>query len=626
MGKADGSWYSKQDLWIYIPDVNTEEKETPSEPENPGTIPEDGKYTTTVTSSASMFKVVDAELNVKNGKITALITLSGVGYDYLYVGSAEDAAKKTESEWIKYCGSKTYTETESGSQKEGRQYEIPVAALDQPISVAAHSARLDKWYDRTLTFSAADLKKVSDGSGSDKTNPTSPTNPTNPTNPTTSSNPSSGNSDQESRYSSDTSGSTGKVNNSTTLADGVYTPDRFSWSGGSGRVNITCNKVTVSGGQAYATIVFSSSSYQYVKANGNIYYGTVGAGSTTFVIPVELNKNNQIIGMTVKMSNAHEVAYSIFVYLAAAGQGGTSAGNLSSTSLSKEAPEIAGLQYESETQTQYAELFKIYHYQDNITLLEVDISKYTASEDEDSASEETENTEAESNETEDTEVTTDTQEGETTAESQEEITAELYQSKIVRYLIVPEGTDVPAGLDKEMIVVNLPAEDAYVSEAESLEKMEDLDLLEQIGATGVKKDQCSIKSLQKAMENKDVLFAGDYEDLDYKKLVKAKADLAILTGEILPQKEESTSDEKDSDEKSSEKLSTEEQKERYQELTERLATLKIPVVFDRSEDEKTDLAKAEWIKVYGALFGKQDEADKLFEQVEQEAKAAENNQ
>ena len=62
----------------------------------------------------------------------------------------------------------------------------------------------------------------------------------------------------ESKWEADTSGSTSAVNSSTTLADGVYTPDRFSWSGGTGKVKISCNKVTITNGQAFATLVFDS--------------------------------------------------------------------------------------------------------------------------------------------------------------------------------------------------------------------------------------------------------------------------------------------------------------------------------------------------------------------------------
>ena len=67
----------------------------------------------------------------------------------------------------------------------------------------------------------------------------------------------------------------GKVNSSTSLKDGTYTPDKFSWSGGSGRTSISCSKVTVKNGKAYATISFSSDSYAYVKASGSKYLSLI---------------------------------------------------------------------------------------------------------------------------------------------------------------------------------------------------------------------------------------------------------------------------------------------------------------------------------------------------------------
>ena len=47
----------------------------------------------------------------------------------------------------------------------------------------------------------------------------------------------------------------------------------------------------------------------------------------------------------------------------------------------------------------------------------------------------------------------------------------------------------------------------------------------------------------------------------------------------------------------------------------------IPMLVDRSADEKTDLAKAEWLKVYGVIFGCEDQANELFQQM---VKAEEN--
>ena len=622
--KAD-KWAGKQGYWTInaiLPKAET--TENPDQPDNPGEdtkVPEDGVYETTAETGAAMFKVVAAKLTVKDGKMKALITLSGVGYDYLYMGTGEEAASKTEKDWIKYCGTTTYTDSTTGEVKEGRQYEIPVEALDKALPVTSHSESRNKWYDRSITFSSADLKKLSSGNDKDPTKPSDPVKPSNP------SKPADTNPDKESKYESDTSGATGKVNSSTTLPDGVYTPDRFSWSGGSGRINITCTKVTVTGGQAYATIIFSSSSYAYVKANGNVYYGTKGAGTSTFVIPVELNKNNQIIGMTTKMSAAHEIKYNIFVYLAAAGGSGA-VGNLSTTELSKEAPEIIGLEYESEVETQYAELFKVFQYQDGITLVEVDASKYTADDPDEQekdtdekASEEKTDDKAETEKTTDTEKgtteTTETVDGEAVAKTAEEITAELYQEKILRYLIVPEGVEVPAGLEKEMIIVNIPAENVYVGKDSVAEQLKDLDLLDLVAATGMKQKECTVKELKEALKKKDVIYTGDYTDLEYKKLVTSKVDLAIFTGEVLPQKEDK---EVSSDSDSKKKLTEKEQRELLKDMTERFATLGIPVIVDRSQDEKEELAKAEWIKVYGAIFGKQDEASQLFEKIEKEAK------
>ena len=307
----------------------------------------DGSYKANVTSSSSMFKVTDCILTSKNGEMTAKITLSGTGYDYLYVGTSTEAALADKSKWIPYVVDKNGMYT----------YTIPVSLLDTGISVAAFSHKKQVWYDRTLTFASAGMKNLNN---SNSTNGTTGNNVninlgTGTTSGGTGTNQTP---DKESKYEADLNGGTARVNSATTLADGVYTPDKFSWSGGTGKVSISCTKITVTGGQAYATIVFSSGSYGYVKANGNTYYPTATGSTSTFVIPVELNKNNTIIGMTTKMSTAHEISYSIFIYLSAAAKadGTTVSGetNLSADTLDEKAPEIMGLSYQSETKVEHA--------------------------------------------------------------------------------------------------------------------------------------------------------------------------------------------------------------------------------------------------------------------------------
>lgn len=644
--------------------------------------PADGIYSTSAVTGAAMFKVVGTKLTVKNGKMTALITLSGIGYDYLYMGTGADAANHTD-QWIKYKGTATYTL--DGETKTGRTYEISVAALDKPITVASHSESHKKWYDRTITFSSKDLKKIGDVSIGGNGNSGSTDNGTTGGNGSTNgSNNTTGNTttkvdtkpDTESKYESDTSGSTKAVNSKTKLKDGVYKPDKFSWSGGSGRVNITCDKVTIKNGQALATIVFSSSAYQYVKANGKKYLPTHTGGKSIFVIPVELNKNNSIIGMTTKMSTAHEITYSILVYLSAAdeaGDGSVSADGSSSgrnfgsnEKLDEKAPDIIGLEYKSETKLDYAKYFKIYHYDKDVTLLEIDMTKDT-DKDPEKLKEETATKDSEKTSTKtdskknnksgkkkavkiaikrdnedskksDTQSITYNDEGEAVVQTQEEIIADLYKANVVKYLIVPEDSDVelPVGIEKEMIVIHLPVKHAYVDSEESLNTMDDLKLLKKIAAVGYDQDETDIEAVNKALEKEDMVYAGSADDLKFREIVKNKIDLAIVSSEILPGSETEKAVKEGKDGKTTKTDSTDkktvdttkkkdsktvndvtgdsetEATSVLDDLADNFATLGIPLIIDRSADEKSELAKAEWLKVYGAVFGCSKKTDQLY--------------
>ena len=110
----DQTWYDKQYLWMYIPnpgetstpDPAPTPTPTPDPVPNPNPAPEatvaNGIYSMDVTSSSSMFKVVDCILTAKDGKMSAVLTLSGTGYGYLYMGTKEEAASADQSSWIPY--------------------------------------------------------------------------------------------------------------------------------------------------------------------------------------------------------------------------------------------------------------------------------------------------------------------------------------------------------------------------------------------------------------------------------------------------------------------------------------------------------------------------------------------
>ena len=250
----------------------------------------------TVETDNKMFKIIRSVLTLKDGQYAAEITLSGTGYDMLYCGTAEQAANDSTN-WISYSGEYNYED--EGEAKTGYVFTIPVSAVNQPIPVAAHSVKKDEWMDRNVTFTVAVTEPTPAPDSGEEPTATPTPSPTPAPTPVTVPTP-------------------GKVNSSTSLKDGTYTPDKFSWSGGSGRTSISCSKVTVKNGKAYATISFSSDSYAYVKASGSKYYGSVVGGRSTFEIPVNLNTNNRIVGMTTAMSADHEIEYTIYVYIAGA--------------------------------------------------------------------------------------------------------------------------------------------------------------------------------------------------------------------------------------------------------------------------------------------------------------------
>lgn len=565
----------------------------------------DGTYQVNAEAGGKMFRVTDCVMTVKNGQMTAAVTLSGQGYNRIYLGDVNNASDD-EKNWI----------LPDSLLAEQYTFQIPVEKLDEVMTIAVHTTKSNKWDTRTLTFHSEGMTKIADSNngnasngnngsngslkpGGNNNNPGNGSNGNNQGNAennngnsgTTGNNTTNnGKPDQESKYESDLNKSTARVNSTTGLKDGVYTPDSFSWSGGTGKVSITCSKVTVTGGQAYATITFSSPHYQYVKANGNVYYPSAKTGSSTsFVIPVELNKNNSVVGMTTAMSTAHEIKYTIFVYIAEAAKANASArangkevtviganGSDSSKTatankkMDEVAPEIIGLEYQSETKAEYAKYFKIYHYDQGITLLEIDMNKKTGRK------------AAGKKWKEASEIS-----GLNPAEQEQ---AALYLNKVIKYLIVPENVEIPAGLDKEVIVVRQPADHVYAGSNKMISLMEELGQLDKVTTVGVKKNKCKNETIKEKMAEKEVIYAGTSGKLNYKKLVKNKCNLALLSSSVLPEKRSSK--------KAAKKKMT-----AYRKMTEKMTLLQIPVIVDRAKDEKGKDAQKEWEKVYKVILG-----------------------
>ena len=95
--------------------------------------------------------------------------------------------------------------------------------------------------------------------------------------------------------------------------DGAYIAS-VTLEGGSGRATVESPAVLrCEDGKFYATIVWSSPNFDYMKVDGEKYLPTNTEGNSTFELPVAaFDQKLDVIADTVAMSEPHEVEYTLF--------------------------------------------------------------------------------------------------------------------------------------------------------------------------------------------------------------------------------------------------------------------------------------------------------------------------
>lgn len=96
------------------------------------------------------------------------------------------------------------------------------------------------------------------------------------------------------------------------LADGTYTVE-VTLEGGSGKSSVESpTQLTVQDGVMTATLVWSSSNYDYMVVDGETYQPTTLEPGSTFEIPVAaLDEALTMIADTTAMGTPHEVEYTL---------------------------------------------------------------------------------------------------------------------------------------------------------------------------------------------------------------------------------------------------------------------------------------------------------------------------
>lgn len=155
-----------------------------------------------------------------------------------------------------------------------------------------------------------------------------------------------------------------------------------------------------------------------------------------------------------------------------------------------------------------------------------------------------------------------------------------------RFLVVPEGVQTPSGISDDIVVLRQPIENIYLVAAAAMSLIESVGGLEQVRLSGTQTDKWYNVNVRAAMEKGDILFAGKYSEPDYELILNRGCSLAIESTMIY----------------------------HTPEVREKLESLGIPVFVERSARETHPLGRTEWIKAYGVLLGKEEEAQRLFDE------------
>ena len=155
-----------------------------------------------------------------------------------------------------------------------------------------------------------------------------------------------------------------------------------------------------------------------------------------------------------------------------------------------------------------------------------------------------------------------------------------------QYLLVPEGAEAPENLDDSIIVLQKPLDKIYLAASSTMALFRALDSLDNIKMSGIDASGWYIEEAKQAMEDGKIQFAGKYSEPDYEMLVDQDCDVAIESTMIL----------------------------HTPKVQEMIEDLDIPVFIDRSSYETHPLGRTEWIKLYGAMMDKEEEAYSFFDE------------
>ncbi len=150
--------------------------------------------------------------------------------------------------------------------------------------------------------------------------------------------------------------------------------------------------------------------------------------------------------------------------------------------------------------------------------------------------------------------------------------------------MLDEGAKEPEIASGEAVILRKPLDKTYLVSTSVMDFIQELDTMENIRLSGLESDEWYISEAADAMEKGEILYAGKYRAPDYELILSEGCNLAIENTMIYHNPE----------------------------VKEKLEDLGIPVLVEMSSYESHPLGRLEWIKLYGILYDKEEEAETYY--------------
>ena len=153
-------------------------------------------------------------------------------------------------------------------------------------------------------------------------------------------------------------------------------------------------------------------------------------------------------------------------------------------------------------------------------------------------------------------------------------------------LVVPEDKEIPQNVDEDTIVLKQPVQNMYLVSSAVMDIFSKLDAIDTLRFSSQTEDNWYVDDAKQAMEDGSLIYAGKYSKPDYELIVSEGCSLAIENSMIFHSPE----------------------------VIEMLESFDIPVMVEYSSYESHPMGRVEWIKFFGALVDKEDEAQRIFDE------------